>query len=254
MSSFCIYGTGNMAWNLSHALYKSGHVIDTVIGRDVNKAKELASKFGAFYTSEYQPKLGQNDFLVLCLNDDSYQEVIAQLPENIPACMVHTSGSVGLDVLSDKFKNCGVLYPLQSFRKDYLLDFLKIPVFYEGNHTFSEKVLQEVADSLSNTIVQCDSRQRAQYHLAAVWVNNFTNLMYHIGYDYLQNHQLNFDHLLPIIKETAYRLQPKENPKDYQTGPAKRNDEAIMNKHLQMLDDDVLQKIYALLSKKIAEK
>jgi predicted short-subunit dehydrogenase-like oxidoreductase (DUF2520 family) len=254
MSSFCIFGTGNMAWNLSHALYKSGHIIDTVIGRDVNKAKELASKFGAFYTTEFQQKLGQNDFLILCLNDDSYLEVVEQLSETIPACVLHTSGSVGLDVLEAKFKNCGVLYPLQSFRKDHLMDFLRIPIFYEGNNTASEKNLQNIADSLSNTIIQCDSEQRAQYHLAAVWVNNFTNLLYCIGFEHLSRRQLNFDHLLPIIKETAQRLQPKSNPKEYQTGPAKRNDVSIMKKHLEHLNDDLLQKIYELLSQKIAEK
>jgi len=254
MSSFSIYGTGNIAWNLSHALDKCGHKIDSIIGRDIQKAKELASKFGAFYSDSFQMEIGKNDFILLCVSDDSYETVVRQIPNGIFSIVLHTSGTTDIQILNEKFKNCGVLYPLQSFKKDKLLNFLQIPVLYEGNNSFALNLIKNIASDLSNIAEECNSINRRNYHLAAVWVNNFTNHLYSIGCDYLHQHQLSFNHLLPIIQETANRLERNIHPDTYQTGPAKRNDSKIIEEHLQLLDDEALKSLYTVLTKRIQNK
>lgn len=254
MSTFCIYGTGNIAWNLSHALDKCGHKIDSIIGRDILKAKELASKFGAFYTDSFQIEMGTNDFIILCVSDDGYEEIVDYIPNKIDSIVLHTSGTTDIQLLNQKFKNCGVLYPLQSFKKDKLLNFLHIPVLYEGNNTFALNLIKDLASDLSNIAEGCNSINRRNYHLAAVWVNNFTNHLYGIGYDYLHQYQLSFNHLLPIIHETANRLERNTHPDTYQTGPAKRNDSKIIEEHIQLLEADDLKSLYAILTKRIQGK
>ena len=110
-----------------------------------------------------------------------------------------------------------------------------------------------MADSISNKVREVNSEQREKYHLAAVFANNFTNAMYMVADDYLAASGLEFDYLKPIIKETAERLK-KGKPSMWQTGPAKRGDKAIIQKHLDMLDDEQLKAIYAQMSNFIAQK
>jgi len=55
----------------------------------------------------------------------------------------------------------------------------------------------------------------------------------------------------PLILETADKIK-EHSPADVQTGPAVRNDDQTMQKHLQMLNNNPkLQEIYRLLSQDI---
>ena len=84
---------------------------------------------------------------------------------------------------------------------------MQVPFFIEGNNANTLNKIKELADSISNKVSEVTSEQREKYHLAAVFANNFTNLMYSIAAEYLEKEGLNFDNLLPIITETALRLK-----------------------------------------------
>jgi predicted short-subunit dehydrogenase-like oxidoreductase (DUF2520 family) len=57
--------------------------------------------------------------------------------------------------------------------------------------------------------------------------------------------------LKPLIRETAEKIQTM-HPFDAQTGPAKRDDLAIIHAQLKMLQDKPeLQKIYSFVSESI---
>jgi hypothetical protein len=75
--------------------------------------------------------------------------------------------------------------------------------------------------------------------------------MNHIAHQYLDSKGLNFDHLKPLLLETAQKLQT-ENPLDAQTGPARRNDSTTIAAHLQELTGDQ-KEIYRLISKSIQD-
>ena len=86
-------------------------------------------------------------------------------------------------------------------------------------------------------------------HIAAVFVNNFTNHLFKISADILQKQQLPFDVLLPLIEETVNKIRSNA-PDVMQTGPAVRGDDATVAKHLDFLEKHTPQYslIYKILS------
>jgi predicted short-subunit dehydrogenase-like oxidoreductase (DUF2520 family) len=96
-----------------------------------------------------------------------------------------------------------------------------------------------------------NSEKRAHLHLAAVWINNFTNHMVYQAQKFASSKQLNYALLLPLLEETVNKLQ-SQTPFDAQTGPARRGDEATIEKHLSQLDGTT-QELYALLTDSIQE-
>ena len=95
-----------------------------------------------------------------------------------------------------------------------------------------------------------NSNQRRVLHLAAVFVNNFTNQLYRIGHEITESEGAEFDLLKPLILETANKVQ-ELSPYMAQTGPAKRNDQKTIKKHLNLLESEHYKKIYELLTKSI---
>jgi hypothetical protein len=88
-------------------------------------------------------------------------------------------------------------------------------------------------------------------HLAAVFCNNFVNHLYTLTEQYCHREGIEFRLLLPLIKETAVRLE-EVSPSQSQTGPAVRNDRVTIDKHLKMLENHPqLQKMYTLLTDSI---
>jgi predicted short-subunit dehydrogenase-like oxidoreductase (DUF2520 family) len=65
---------------------------------------------------------------------------------------------------------------------------------------------------------------------------------------------LNIELLLPLIKQGTRKLRSM-SPKAAQTGPAKRGDTAVMQKHLELLKNNKeLKQVYRLLSDLIAKQ
>lgn len=242
-----IIGSGNVATNLAQAFDRAGHDILQVISANSERAKQLANCFGAYYGNSISSVDLNADFIIICVNDESYFNVLEELPKGLKSIICHTSGPVSMDVISDYAPNFGVFYPLQSLRKEKYIDFLDVPIFIEGNSTNVRENLMNLADTISNKISEVSSVEREKYHLAAVFANNFTNLMYTLSHKYLEDESLDFQNLIPIIKETANRLAD-DKPESWQTGPAKRGDTAIMQKHIDMLEDPRLKEIYKQLS------
>ena len=242
-----IIGSGNVATNLAHAFDRAGHDILQVISANSERAKQLANCFGAYYGNSISSVDLNADFIIICVNDESYFNVLEDLPKGLKPIICHTSGPVSMEVISDYAPNFGVFYPLQSLRKEKYIDFLDVPIFIEGNSTNVRENLMNLADTISNKISEVSSVEREKYHLAAVFANNFTNLMYTLSHKYLEDESLDFQNLIPIIKETANRLAD-DKPESWQTGPAKRGDTATMQKHIDMLEDPRLKEIYKQLS------
>jgi hypothetical protein len=67
----------------------------------------------------------------------------------------------------------------------------------------------------------------------------------------MEQHQLSFDLLKPLITETAQKIQFAK-PVDVQTGPAVRDDRETMKRHLELLNGSPeLQQLYETLSDSI---
>ena len=109
-----------------------------------------------------------------------------------------------------------------------------------------------MAGSISQNVHHIDSEQRKKLHLAAVFVNNFTNYLYGVGEELCLEEGLSFDLLKPLILETAEKVRTI-SPKEAQTGPARRNDEKSMESHLKLLNNKEHITLYKLLSQAIKQ-
>ena len=246
-----IIGAGNLATQLAMALAEKGIIVKQVFSRNLDSARELADKTGAAFTNDLSQLLAEADLYLIAVKDSAIQEVLENISLDESRMIVHTAGSVPMNILDGFSKNYGVFYPVQTFSKNRQIDFSDIPICIEANHPANLMELQELGEKLSGSVHQINTDDRKALHLAAIFTNNFVNHFYSIGENLLQNKKLNFDLLIPLIYETAEKIKSLP-PAEAQTGPAKRNDQIIINAHIKMLQDQPdLQKIYRLMSESI---
>src|SRR5690606_39473859 len=121
----------------------------------------------------------------------------------------------------------GVFYPLQTFSKDAYMDFANVPVCIEAIKSDDYHTLKSLATSLGSATKRVNSDQRRVLHLAAVFVNNFTNQMYRLAHEITESEGADFYILKPLILETANKVQ-ELSPYNAQTGPAKRDRKSVV--------------------------
>ena len=248
-----IIGAGNVATHLSRGLLENGFLIQQVFSRDVKNAKSLAQKLKTAMTcrctSDIKSIVKDADVYFFSVPDDALPAIIDEMPAN-DGLWVHTSGSVSLRVFRGYAKRYGVIYPLQTFSKQRSIDFSRIPLLIEANSTDDRELLNRIAACLSDRVINMTSNKRKHLHLAAVFACNFSNHLYAIASDILKKQRIDWHLLQSLIDETAGKLYAM-TPVEAQTGPAIRNDKAIMERHLSMLEDEQIRQLYALLSKNI---
>ena len=246
MKNIILLGSGNVATHLGIALKNSNYTIVQVYSKSIENAKVLANKLDAQFINNLS-KLKSADLIIVCINDDAILSVLSQIKNT---AIVHTSGSIGLDVFKQKFTNYGVFYPLQTFNKEVDINILEIPFCIEGNSLGFEKQLIKIAKALSNNVVKMNSQQRKQLHIAAVFACNFSNHMYSIADDLLAKKNIDFKILLPLIRKTNANLE-SYRPKEVQTGPAKRKDTAIIQEHIATIKENEIKELYHRISDNI---
>jgi len=246
MIKITIIGSGNVAQHLIDAFAKSNTVeIIQVYSRTQKQISPLLDS--SKITNDWNT-LAEADLYIVAVSDDAIASVSSQLPfEN--RLVVHTSGSSPLTTLDDKNRK-GVFYPLQTFTKGKAVDFKVIPFCLETQFENDYHILEEVAKSISNSVFPINSHQRKALHVAAVFVNNFTNYLYQLGNDICQENHVPFEILKPLILETAEKLLTL-SPEDAQTGPAKRNDVSTIEAHESFLSNENQSTIYKILTQSI---
>jgi predicted short-subunit dehydrogenase-like oxidoreductase (DUF2520 family) len=246
MIKITIIGSGNVAQHLIDAFAKSNAVeIIQVFSRTQKLISPLLDS--TKITNDWNT-LAEADLYIIAVSDDAIASVSSQLPfEN--RLVVHTSGSAPLNSLDNKNRK-GVFYPLQTFTKGKAVDFKAIPFCLETQSENDYALLEKVAQSISDNVYTIDSHQRKALHVAAVFVNNFTNHLYQLGNDICQENQVPFDILKPLILETAEKILTL-SPEDAQTGPAKRNDISTIAAHESFLTNENQSTIYKILTQSI---
>ena len=195
--------------------------------------------------------IAEADLYILSVSDSAIPRLSKAL-ESKNGLIVHTAGSVSMDVLNTH-KNHGVFYPLQTFSKNKSVDFEKIPLCLEANKEENLHLLKKLAQAIGGPIHLINSTQRKALHVAAVFVNNFTNHLYTIGEDLCIEHNLPFSVLQPLIAETADKIKYLP-PSQAQTGPAVRGDQKVLADHLQHLTKESHQELYQLISASIQQQ
>ena len=246
MKNIILVGSGNVATHLGIALQNYNYKIVQVYSRSIENAKTLAQKLNTNFTNDLT-QLKTADLIIVSVNDDAISTVLSKLKNT---AIVHTSGSIGMDVFEPNFSDFGVFYPLQTFNKDIGLTISEIPFCIEGNSKAFEKELIEIAKNLSSNVITINSAQRKQLHIAAVFACNFSNHMYSIADDLLTEKDIDFKILLPLIKQTIANLNTNR-PKVVQTGPAKRKDIKIIQEHINLIQQEDIKELYRKISNNI---
>lgn len=193
--------------------------------------------------------LSAADLTILAVPDGEIRRLSDQLPYS-HRMVVHTSGSIDLQQLSKKNQR-GVWYPLQTFRREQLVDFSEVPIGVEGENEEVKTVLLKLAHLLSHKVYEINSSQRIYLHIIAVFLNNFTNHLVDIGQKLAKEQAIPFEIFEPLLQQTYEKWQ-KIPAEKAQTGPAKRGDQITIEKHKKILSSHRdYQKIYEILSDSI---
>jgi predicted short-subunit dehydrogenase-like oxidoreductase (DUF2520 family) len=245
-----IIGAGNLATRVSLELHHKGVEIIQVYSRTVTSALTLARMLGCNYVTNPEKIFPHADIYLISVSDMAVADVLKKVNFN-NKLVVHTAGSIPMDKLKGFSKNYGVFYPLQTFSKYRDVNFSRIPFCIEANNKTNEETLMELASVISKDVRLVSSDQRKQLHLAAVFACNFVNHMYSIAGELIQDKDIPFDILKPLISETASKIKHM-TPRAAQTGPALRMDKNIIQEHIAMLGNKTkLKKLYTQMSESI---
>jgi len=253
IKNIVIIGAGNVGTGLACAFSDVGCNIVQVVGRREEAVATLAEMFNADHTLSFKDVTKGQDLYLMALPDRAMSEILPQLGLT-NELLVHTSGSVPMDILSSFSDNIGVFYPLQTFTRDRKIDLGEVPLLVEANRIDGEDVLLELGKKLSTHVEVADSAQRQLLHIAAVFASNFSNHMYDIARQLMLDNGFDFELLIPLIKETAAKAVEME-PDQAQTGPALRKDMQVIENHLELLKNmPEVQKLYQQISKNIIDQ
>jgi len=219
-----IIGAGSVGTNLHHAFELKGIRTELVHARPLTADPEAVKA------------LPVADVYIYTVADHALAKVVSKV--NAPKALhVHTSGSMPKEVFGDDKPHAGILYFLQSFSREVLIDdWSGIPCFIEGRNIDDVAAIYSLAQTLTSRIYETKQEDRERLHIAGVFANNYTNLMYRIAAELLKGTSIPFEALLPLIDMTAAKVH-KMAPRDAQTGPAKRNDVEVILKHVNDLWD-----------------
>lgn len=246
-----IIGTGNAAFVLGRKLKKAGHSIIQVFGRNTMEASKLAYELDTRSTNYWNVVNKDADLYIIAVSDIAIEEVLNELKLS-DKTLVHTAASVPMEILKGHGAHYGILYPLQSLKKE-MKDVPDIPFIISASDDETLEMLDSLAHSMSDNVITANDELRTDIHIAAVFCNNFVNHLYDLADRFCKSEGIDFQLLWPLIIETAERIKTTE-PARAQTGPAARKDEVTIKKHLQLLKKyPHLNKIYSILTESIIE-
>ena len=251
-----LIGAGNVGYHLGKRFFKKEIIVRQVYSRQLQNAQFLAKKIKAAPIHKLSAVDAKSDLYVIAVKDDAIASVAKALSKNKGMkgkLVVHTSGAATSETIATYFSKFGVFYPLQSFSKARKIRFSNIPICVDAGKSNDLKKLHKLGGLISNTVATINDKERAILHVAAVIVNNFTNHLFHLGQQITTTEQIDFDLLKPLITETVLKIA-NHSPLDMQTGPARRQDEKTIKKHLKYLRKfPNYPHLYTLLTKSIQD-
>lgn len=230
-----IIGQGNVATNLDYAFRKKGIACQMVSSR------------------EGLDQLPAANVYIYAVRDEALPSVVEQVVSVGKSLHLHTSGTMPITVFGEDKPHAGIFYPFQTFSKARVIeDFSTVPVFFEARGIDDISAVYSLALTITSHVYETTQHDRERLHIAGVYACNFTNLMYTMAAELLQNTHIPFSALLPLIDETAAKIHTLA-PHDAQTGPARRGDENVMSHHMELLNEEQCT-LYQRLSEEIRKR
>ena len=249
MIKIILLGAGNVGHHLSKAFNKSTE-IDLVQWYSRDNSKVSYNDIDTEIINDLS-KIKSADIYVISISDSYVGEISEKLNVS-EKLVVHTSGSLDLSII-DKKNRRGVFYPLQTLSKNKEIELAKVPICIESENNKDLVLLETISKYIGCKTYKIDYNERKILHLAAIFSNNFVNHMFTIAKEILDDKNLDFNILKPLINETVDKIH-KLDPENAQTGPAIRNNNEILLNHINTLKKDDHKKLYELMTKLIKDK
>ena len=239
-----ILGNGNIANLFGQRFIDVGIEINSISSRNEQEGTQLAKKLNSKYE-----KLNQitSEIIFVCISDDAINSVCNNIPKE--KTIVYASGIIPLNEI--KQENAGVFYPLQTISKNSINTATKFPILIESKTPELTIFLKTLAEKISAKVKYVTSEERIKIHLAATFINNFSNHLIFLGLQYAKDQHIEEDIFNDLIQETYNKLN-FISAYDAQTGPSKRNDIKTIKKHLDLLPEN-LKSIYLKVSENISK-
>ena len=200
-------------------------------------------------------KLPADGILFLCVPDAAIAgmaERVAAMHPSRGLAVVHTSGALGLDVLSALRPNAvGSFHPLQPFPapRDPSA-FRGITVAVDASTPALRRRLAALARRLGATPRHVDDSRRALYHASAAFSSNFVHVIVAKGAELLSqigwSEKESLEALMPLVEGQLANMR-KLGPVRGLTGPIRRGDAATVERHLAAIGDREQAAIYRML-------
>lgn len=243
-----IVGSGNMAYQLTSAFVKANYDVKGIYARNAIAAGEIGQFFGVPVFKDLTSIT--SNVVFLCVSDDAIDEVSSACGAS-DRILIHTSGSTSLSAINGD--NKGVFYPLQTMTKVSEVEFSKIPIFVTSDQSSISSMLLKLASSISDKVYEVNDDQRLKLHLSAVLTNNFMNHLAVKAKALLESNNLEYEMITPLLEMTFDKITRKPYNMT-QTGPAKRGDALVLEKHIALLSNDpYLKEVYEAMSNSIFE-
>lgn len=250
-----IIGTGNLSFHMS-ALVEAIDFLELkyFVSRRFENSQRFAKKFNCTPLKSVAEIPGDVDIIFIWVSDDQISSLSAQMAANLThdTILAHSAGTKSPKIIDSYFENRGVMWPIQSFsQNDKNLDLQQVPICIQGSNNATVLTMRKISNEITTKVIEVSNQQKAQLHLASVISNNFTNHLWHVSKILLEDKDLDFNLLLPLINKTVEKIQVMD-PKDAQTGPAIRNDKRTMVRHRRILKNyPNMKSIYLYISKSI---
>jgi predicted short-subunit dehydrogenase-like oxidoreductase (DUF2520 family) len=246
IKSVAFVGSGKVANGLAQIFHSNNIQITGISSRNKETGKVLAAKVEAPF---FDSALDLNaDLIIVAVADQFVTEVVNSFSNS--QLVAFTAGSVSLEDLKEG-ENRAVFYPLQTFTEGRSLTVKEIPILLEASSNEVGECLLSLCQRLGFQTQFCDSNKRKKIHLSAVFLNNFVNHLVYLAHCEASKNQVDWAIFEPLLQETFEKLKLL-SPFEAQTGPAKRNDQIIIESHLELLSSRN-RAIYELLSNNIQE-
>ena len=248
MIKVVLIGAGNLAMNYQK-IFDSSSGVDLIqwYSRKLIKIRSFENKISI---TDKISDLKPADIYLIAISDDAIAKMSAKIKTS--ALVVHCSGAIAIDELLCNSKK-GVLYPIQTFSNMPLTTFNKLPFLIEAENKNDFELLKDLVLVIGGKPIEMNSQKRSYIHLIAVMINNFGNHLIELGENIAQSHDIPFAIFHEIIEKT-HKNAIEIGAKNSQTGPAKRKDKKTINKHLNLISDEGIKKIYLGLTDSIQKR
>ena len=244
-----LIGSGNTATILGRKSQAVGHRILQVYSPNPDHGNKLATELACRSTSYISTIEKNADILIVAISDRAIKTFANNLGQ-AKSLVVHTAGALPLDAIKAVGESYGVLYPLQSLKKE-IERVPPFPLLIDASNSESLQKLNVYSSTISDTVIKADDNLRLKYHLAATIVNNFSNYLYILAESFCEREQIQFEVLQFILQESVNRLR-NVSPTVVQTGAAVRKDLETIDRHRNLLVNypDILR-FYDLFTEEI---